>query len=221
MDPNPYLAPHHGQEREPLLEIDYLQPTTLSYELTLEDYVTMFVIHRLRSRTHVWIRRVMFVLAWCCVPLGIAAYFADWLWMRPDPELRFFLIFMAVGYSVLFPLAYPLIRRSSLQKESRSRFTRAIWRSVLAKRVNDNFLGAHVITFAPGQLHLRGPKSETSFNLSGVTQLVLTQELLMIYISPMNAYLVPRRAFQSEEEVRVTIRKLERWTGRTVEHVDA
>lgn len=221
VDPNPYAAPHHGQEREPILEIDYSQPTTLSYELTLEDYVTLYVIHRLRSRTHVWIRRVMFILAWCGVPLGIAAYFAGWLWMKPDPEMHFFLICMAVAYAAIFPLTYPLIRRSSLQKESRSRFTRAIWRSALAKKVNDNFLGSHVMTFAPGNLHLRGPKSEVSFNLSGVTQLVLSQELLMIYISPMNAYLVPRRAFRSEEDVSVTIRKLERWTGQTVEHVDA
>jgi hypothetical protein len=221
VDPNPYAAPHHGQEREPILEIDDSQPTTLSYELTLEDYVTLYVIHRLRSRSHVWIRRIVFVLAWCCVPLGIAAYFAGWLWMRPDPEKRFFLIFMAVAYSVIFPLTYPLIRRSSLQKESRSRFTRAIWRSVLARKLNDNFLGSHTLTIAPDKLYLRGPKSEVSFNLSGVTQLVLSQELLMIYISPMNAYLVPRRAFRSEEEVLITASKLERWTGRTVEHVDA
>jgi hypothetical protein len=221
MDPNPYAAPHYGQEREPVLDIDFAQPVTLAYDLTLEDYVTFYVIHRLRSRSHAWVRRVVFILSWCCVPAGIAAYFAGWLPMKPDPEMRFFLIFMAVAYSMVFPLCYPLFRRSSLQKESRSRFTRGIWRSVLGRQLNANFLGAHTLTIAPDKLHQRGPKSEVSFDLSGVTQVVLSQELLMIYISPMHAYLVPRRAFRSEAELLETTRKLEKWTGHAVEHVDA
>src|SRR5258707_10117617 len=101
MDLNPYAAPRYGQEREPILDIDFAQPVTLAYDLTLEDYVTFYVIHRLRSRSHAWMRHVVFLLAWCCVPVGIAVYFAGWLRMKPAPEMNFFLIFMAVGYAVV------------------------------------------------------------------------------------------------------------------------
>lgn len=221
MEPNPYVAPHYGQEREPILDIDFAQPVTLAYDVTLEDYVTFYVVHRLRSRTHFWMRRVVFILAWCCVPLGIAAYLAGWLPIKPEPEMHFFLIFMAVGYSVVFPLSYPLFRRTSLQKESRSRLTRGIWRSVLGRQLNANFLGPHALTITPDKLQQRGPKSEVTFDLSGITLLVCSRELLMIYISPMHAYLVPRRAFRTDDELLVTTRKLEKWTGHAVEQVDA
>src|SRR4029077_15632131 len=73
MDPNPYQSPRHLQEPPgpAPLEIETLQPVSVEFDLTLDDYVAFYVAHH--SHPTLVKRVVLFLLAigWVAIPLGI------------------------------------------------------------------------------------------------------------------------------------------------------
>src|SRR6476660_2263644 len=213
MDPNPYQAPQYGQEREPAQPlIDFNQPETISFELTVDDYVTFNVAHRMNSLLHKWVRNVVHGMGWISVPIGVAAYFAGLLPIvkpnLPPVETRGFLIIWAVGHVVLYPLL-----RHFLGNRTHSLLLSSLFRMMLARRDNSGLFGHHELTISPAKLHERAPKSEVSHDITAVTRMMLTDELFVIYVSSMHGYLVPRRAFASPEDFFVFLKKMEKWTG--------
>ena len=224
MDPNPYQAPHYHQEPLPKnapLEIDPSQPLNVEFDLTLDDYVAFNVVHRSNAALMKWLLLIILGVGWVSIPalIGIELY-RNWAGHLPQPldgeEVTFMLgyaAFHTIGFPLLTWWMYPFMTRL-MRSRFQHFFLRLVIKWMLAGDTSSIF-GHYKLTFSAEMLHEMGPKNETSFKMSAVQKLVTTDQYLFIYVSPVQAYIVPRRAFRFPEDFDRFVRTMETWTRLT------
>jgi len=57
------------------------------------------------------------------------------------------------------------------------------------------------------------PKSEARHNISMVQRIIITKDHAFVYVSPIQAFIIPRRAFVPPETFDAFIRTLEDYSG--------
>src|SRR4051794_26488870 len=180
MDPNPYQSPRHLHEPPgpAPLEVETLQPVSVEFDLTLDDYVAFYVAHHSRPALVKWM--VLFLLAVGCVsiPLGIGIkLYQNWAShpseQMDSAEVTYLLVYAAV-HSIMFPLLtwwiYPVmmwIRQSRFHRF----FLRLLLRWMLAAGDTSSIFGHYKLTLSAEQLHEQGPKNETTYKMSAVQKL--------------------------------------------------
>lgn len=221
MDPNPYQSPRHLQElpEQSPPEIEPRQPLSVEFDLTLDDYVAFTVAHHSRPALLKWTAIVLLGVGWVSIPLGIGVkLYQNWVGHMPEPldanEVTYLLVYAAV-HAVLFPLLtwwiYPVsmwIMRSRFHHF----FLRLVIRWMLAAGDTSSLFGHYKLTLSAEQLHEQGPKNETIYKMSAVQKLRQSSQYLFIYVSPLQAYIVPARAFPMPEDFSQFVRTMEAWT---------
>ena len=219
MDPNPYQAPHYHQEPIPQhapLEIDVSRPLSVEFDLTVADHVAFNVSHLARGRFPTWTRKILEVIGFVSVPLGVTSYLlAVWSGrIQPTPEIE--QVMSLVLFALLYLVIYPIVMWWALAFLRRPESGHALLRYYLKRKLSvgdtSSIFGHYKLTLSAETLHEQGPKNETSFKLSAVQKLVSTGQYLFIYVSPLQAYIVPRRAFPFPDDFEVFVRTVEEWT---------
>ncbi len=222
MTTNPYESPRYPQEPLPKqapLDSDAGQSLSVEFDLTLDDYVAFNVVHRSHA---VLMKRILIIvlgIAWISIPLYIGVeLYQNWAGHLPNPldpaEVSFKLLY-AVVHTILFPLLtwwiYPLV---TLLMRSRFQhfWMRIILRWMLSAGDTSSIFGRYKLTISPAVLHEQGPKNETSFKMSAVQKLVATNQYLFIYVSPLQAYIIPSRVFGIPGDFLQFVRTIEEWT---------
>jgi hypothetical protein len=221
MEPNPYQAPHFRQEPIPLqppLEIDPTRPICVEFNLTLDDYVSFNIAHNRRGSLIKWMRLVLVGIAWIAVPIAVGVYLyrnsAGHLAEELPREEVLGLIGYAVFHTVLFPLLIWLCW-SWITRDVKWNPTRPLVALVIKRMLSgdtSSMFGRLRLTCSAERIHQQGAKSEGSHDISAVQKLVLTPEYLFIYVSPMQAYIIPFRAFAHPDDFERFVLTLEEWT---------
>jgi hypothetical protein len=73
--------------------------------------------------------------------------------------------------------------------------------------------GRYRIALSPREIYERAPKSEARHDISVVHRVIVGPGHAFIYVSPMQAFIVPRRAFVPPETFDAFVATLERYAG--------
>jgi hypothetical protein len=76
-----------------------------------------------------------------------------------------------------------------------------------------SLVGSYSLLISPTDILERAPQSEHRFVLSAVQKIVLARQHVFIYVSPIQAFIIPRRAFADPREPAALVDLLERTTG--------
>jgi hypothetical protein len=121
---------------------------------------------------------------------GVAAGMTRWpggaLWPVP--------LAIALGSGLGFALSR-LVRAPCTWLVARLSARLALW---AAKR--DGLLVAQQLTLEPAGLRAASSKGETFVRWSGVREIVCHQDVLFFFVSRRTAFMIPRRAFQTDAE---------------------
>jgi hypothetical protein len=225
MDPNPYQSPRHPRDysKQELLESYTGQPLCIEFDLTFDDFVAFNVAHRSHAALLKWLVIILLVIGWVSVPLKIAVeLYLNWTGHLPEPmaseEVTHLLLYAAL-HSILFPLltcwVYPVMAWL-IRTPFHYFLMRLLIRWMLAAGDTSSLFGHYKLMLTAEQLHEQGPKNETTYKISAVQKLRTTRQHLFIYVSPLQAYIVPSRAFPTPEDFTQFVRTLEAWTQQKV-----
>lgn len=157
---------------------------TLEYELTAQDYIDFNLYHLKYSgkiKNLLFIQRfvmplIYFVLAFI---LARSTNVPLWVWM----------IVSAAVY-LLWVFVYPARMEKNLSKKLSK---------ALKQEKNSKLLGRHSITLYGDGLTDTGNGGETRVKWSSIMDFVNYKEHLFIFINESRAFIIPKRAFASED----------------------
>src|SRR5215204_1474059 len=166
----------------------------INYSLNIED-LKAFQIYALNKNAAVKkvnLFNYLFIFIISYWQLLYAILFSDFL---RDFDLTFFLVYFVSGTLTFgFVLAF---------SKAISYFIRQYTiNSVVNKhRDGDGILGEHLIRFDEDYIIEATEVNETRHSWKGVDRIEENQDYIFIYTSPVNAHIIPKRFFASEESV--------------------
>jgi hypothetical protein len=170
---------------------------TLEYEIALDDVVAFNLYHFDHSR----VARRNRNLARYGVPvfLGLLVAAIDF---PPSPVP---IVAWILG-AVLFVIIWPWIER---------RITRRYVTRFFLEGQNKAMFGKHTLKVLPDSIVETSEHGETSVSWDAVEKIVKTDDMIYIYGSAVAAFLVPRRAFQTEEAFNEFLETVEKLKSRS------
>jgi hypothetical protein len=177
----------------------------VEYDLTFDDYVAFNHQHSERMFAMRTVRMALQLIFGMSVPIGVAYY----LLTRSAPmEVAAFLIIWSVGNLAIFtclalwwhPRSPPFTTRW------------LVW-WYMSRGDTSSVFGRHWLAISPQDIYERSPKAESRLNMSSVQRIALTPNHAFVYISPMHAFIIPRRAFITPEMFDAFIATLEQYSG--------
>lgn len=179
--PNPYESPHPGSIPGTCTSND-----DVTYEFTVDDWVH-FVLRQNAQFQEAAIRqrrRLFLVVAMIAAAtmVGLFRTGAPWLLAAPMAFVALFLVYRALGFA----------------RHYRQR-TANVFRKMLEQKTNRGVLGLHRMQLTPQGL--RGTSPGGSFELAwwAVAEIERSDEYVYLFVSSMNAHLIPQRAFATPE----------------------
>lgn len=153
---------------------------TLHYEFTFDDWVEFNRYHLRHSPAH---QRMRLIVRLIFIP--VALVFAGLQWMHGDEVLSLLIAFAIVA--VLWFFLYPIL------------FDRRVLRSlkrILNEGNNKGLLGPHTFTTSTDGYRVIYPGGEAFHKWSSVEKLASTEAYIFIYVSSLQATVIPRRALE-------------------------
>jgi len=208
MSVNPYEP---SRVAEPHGDIPVAQtgsPTEVEFDLTVEDFVAFNHDHMERLFAMRATRVVLALVVGLAVPVGVTRYL-----MSEDvaAEAAPFLILWAVIHFLAFvAIAIWWSRRSS------SWGTGWIYRWLATRGDSSAIFGRYRFVISPQGILERSPKAEARYDISVVQKIIVTANHAFIYISPLQAFIIPRRAFFPTETFDAFVDTLGQFANRPV-----
>jgi hypothetical protein len=189
-------------------------PIDIEFDLTMDDFVEFNLDHSNRSMEQVnkGIFGCVGVLGAISVPVGVAIYFlrADFV----DVEGQIFLtIWAVVNFVVLIALVVWLLLRKRPLMIRGDFLNRPLIRYLLTRGDTSTLTGRYWLRLDRSEILERAPKSEHRIYLSAVQKIVLSPKHLYLYISPMQAVLIPLRDFADEFAIESFVAAAQQRTG--------
>jgi hypothetical protein len=205
MTANPYEA---SRVPEPLVMPAHATsgtPSEVEFDLTLEDYVVFNQEHTDRLFAMRLVRLALTLVVGLSVAIGVAIY----LFTTPaEPGVMAFLILWAVVNLLAFI-------GIAIWWNHRRRPWGSGWflRWYITRGDTSSIFGRHRIVLSPHEIYERSPKAESRLAMSIVTRIVVTTDYAFVYISPIQAFIIPRRAFFPPATFDAFVRTLEEYSG--------
>lgn len=163
----------------------------IEYENSIDDAIAYNVFHYdkfIAKRVPKWIPLIM-------TPLIIAT----WTFLLIIEVLYGFFT-LGIIMLIIMPIILSLNLLRMGQKLNQFIIKREA-KKLYSKGENKGFIGKHVMTLAPDELTETTEVNETKQKWSGVEKIVENDDYIFIYISALNAHIIPKRAFENESDV--------------------
>jgi len=163
----------------------------VEYERTLDDLIWFNQFHIAHSpsiKRQILLWRISFSLLTVFLSLGVM-----YLISRNKPLSYLAYTISVIGGFFIF-LIYPSLNRSSIIRRTRK---------LLSEGDNKPILGHQTITVLPEGLFCKTYSGESRLNWSSIHKIEGDKTYIFLYISAINAIIIPKRAFltkKSEEE---------------------
>jgi len=154
----------------------------VDFQITLEDVATLSVYHA-RTSKHTR-RRMLFSQS-----LGIFSAFVLVMVWHDWTSVERVLYFIVM--CLLWLIGYPIYYRWAIKRNARRIYSQSESKSVL---------GEHTIAIAPDGVSERSAVGESRIAWSGVERLEEDGEYIFLYIGPLVAHVIPKRAFKTTED---------------------
>ncbi|WP_291574454.1 YcxB family protein [Clostridium sp. UBA4548] len=157
----------------------------ISYELTKEDYMEFNMHHIFKTksiRTTLFIERFVISIMFLLVPFL----------MKPKGHIPFAIFFMPfaiiyVGWLVFFPKYFKGSIKRRLER-------------MLNKEENKSLFGPQQLSITDVGIFEFDNLEKSKVTMKDVEKVEVTESYTYIYISDMNAYIIPHRAFKTLSE---------------------
>lgn len=90
--------------------------------------------------------------------------------------------------------------------------------SVNSHKNNEGTLGQHTLVFNENDLIEITDVNETKHSWKSIQKIIETKSLFLIYVSPTNAHIIPKRSFSSENEAKLFIEEVKRLKENSKSH---
>jgi hypothetical protein len=98
-----------------------------------------------------------------------------------------FFVLIALLWLVGYPFYYRWAIKRNIQK-------------IYSQTESRNVIGEHTIAIEPEYVTERSPVGESRTAWSGIEKIQSDEQYIYIYVGPLNAFVIPKRAFKSGEE---------------------
>jgi hypothetical protein len=175
----------------------------IEYDVTLEDYVDFNIYYQhsfLAVRILIPALGMVVILALLSLgPIAVA--------MDPSSTLDDG-IAAIVSAACILVVAVPIF--AWLTWRGPPQFLTASFVRYLATRGDtSSMFGRTAMTISADQIAERGPKSEQRFSISAVQKIVLAPQHIYIFVTTLQAFIIPRRAFADPREAEAVVALLE------------
>jgi hypothetical protein len=208
VDVNPYEP---SRIAEPLGQIPVAHtgsPTEVEFDLTVEDFIAFNHDHVERMFAMRTTRVVLALFVGLTVPVGVAFY-----WMSNDvaaDAAPFVILWAVVHFLGFVAVAIWWSRRSS------SWGSGWIYRWLATRGDTSAIFGRYRFVISPREILERSPKAEAHYDISVVQKIIATATHAFIYVSPLQAFIIPRRAFVPVETFDAFLDTLGRLANRPI-----
>lgn len=212
MSVNPYEPPLTASLAEPVEPQRIWDEIEVEYELTLDDLVAFNVNHQQRSP---FLRRIsvgLMLFAGFGAPLALILVMAfDPQQFAPD-DLPFLGAWAVTNIAVFGYMAYRASRRNKPGLVSS-------WYIRLYLKHGDlsSMLGRQKLRVTKDYLEEVAPSRQARWNLPMIQQIVVVPAYAFIYVSSLQAAILPVRAFESRDHFETFITNLEGHCGKRAE----
>jgi hypothetical protein len=122
------------------------------------------------------------------------------------------------GIAILVLLAGLGITLWRRWRGARPMFMGMLTRWMVARGDTSSLFGPYIVRVHQNEIVERGPKSEHRFAISAIQKLVIDAEHVYAYVSPVQAIVIPSRAFGHSLEQKAFVASIEQRTGCPVVH---
>jgi hypothetical protein len=193
---NPYNAPNPQPVDDPPLiaQLSAEEGMTVEFEQTLEDVLALqFCLARARGDAEMP-RGVLIFIAVASLSLLVpAAFFATIPYWREEALEGLIGGLLIAGLGVAAYFGVPAVSRW---------FLRISIRKLVKKTHNRNLVGERRITIAPEYVVCSSPGIQQVARWTGVERVLIEKDYLFIFLTALDALVLPRRAFNSEQHFR-------------------
>lgn len=164
---------------------------TVQYELNKDDYVAFSLYHHYHSPTvlkHYYRDWFIPVLMFICI-FALIWYFAD---LERDTPLKTFINLLPLfSFVPIYLIYFPLSFRRRIKK---------VVKGMIDDGRNINLFGRHEVSITDDGIDDLGEYSNTSHKWPAIEKIVMFKEYIFIYLSSIEAIIIPHRAFSATEE---------------------
>ena len=172
----------------------------LDYEIVLED-IAAFSLHHART-SRLSRRRLRFSQA-----LGIFSTLVlvmVWPGWTGVERVVFFIVFC-----LLFLIAYPVYYQWAIKRNARK---------IYSQGANKSLIGEHTIVIDSEGVTERSAVAESKIAWSGVERIEEDGHNVYFYIGPLQAYVIPKRAFQTPDDGEAFLQLAQSYRSAYVQH---
>ncbi len=187
---NPYEPPNPGAEEDPPLVAQLAvdgEGMTIEFEQTLDDILALQDFHvrqQARMSRQAWLVARVMVAALSVILAG--GIYLTW----PDGDDTMFIVFSGSLLALLFLVFYySVYQRWNVRRWTIKQFQQGR---------NLNLTGHRRITITPEFLIMASPLTQSACRWLGVEKILQDEYAIYVYVSTMNAHVLPRRAFNSD-----------------------
>ncbi|WML32939.1 YcxB family protein [Clostridium sp. OS1-26] len=170
----------------------------IEYDLTREDYIEYNMNHMATSKT---MKRTLFIQQYIISLMFIVAPF---FFVRiTKAPFKFWLTVFLITYLlwvIFYPKYFKLVVKRRINK-------------MLDEGKQENLFGRYSILITHEGILENSNMGQSNTNWNAVERLIETEEYIYIYISPVNAYIVPKRVFQDAMRKSEFINLIEQYSG--------
>lgn len=160
-----------------------MEPTKLvRFEMTKDDFLAFNLYHHRNSPSIQAQQRGVLVLL---VVVGLLVGLIPLL--RPAARALWAVSAVFIGAACLLPFNFNKAARRIVDK-------------MLSEGQNKGLLGLKEVTLSPAEIGTTGALRSASTRWPAVERIVTTDEALYVYVSALEALIVPRRAFETPQE---------------------
>lgn len=165
----------------------------VTYEQTLED-IAAFNLHHFRTSKRSQ-RRLLLSQALLIFSTSVAAMiWPGWSFIE---RVVFFVVF-----SLLSIFGYPMYYRWAIKRNAKK---------IYAAAQSQGILGEHTLTLGAEGFATSCSANDSRVSWSGVERIDSDEQYIYIYTSPLQAHVIPKRAFSSDEEASSFMQAAERF----------
>jgi hypothetical protein len=176
----------------------------VAYDLTTDDFVAFNVHHQRRSPLVRTITTSAVMVVWLVVAVAVALYalFA----VRDRTTLIVCLLLWGAVVSVFGFLLWRMARRAPSNRPSAG---------LVAERDTSSMVGPYKLNVTRTEITESSPQGEATCAMSAVEKIVVTGDHAFIYSSPVQAFVVPRRAFATSVDFESLVAMIEQFSRKS------
>ncbi len=156
------------------------------FDLTLDDHLAFQEYHLKHSPSI----RALRLKNWLALPAGLGLLYGFMLMVSPNPSLAVKGHWPLIAVGVVWLMGFPFWFHKAMLRNVRT---------LLEEGSNKGMLGKHTITISPETITQAMRYQTSAVRWEAVDKVVRGEGYLFVYISAVNAYIIPEHAFDGEK----------------------